>query len=320
MFERKEVTYDNKKYYYSNEYLRKMYESYNSQREHKENNNNNIIFKKILNLENVTVSNDQPKILFRKYITNTYFENKMKKQLEENNGFLTGDDFKKKLKKYLSHTIDRHNRTFKKFPLYNSKTKNRYSNYNLPKPKNLFSKCVSKNFERPPAKNKFYSTSDNILKSQNNEKKFPKRVSNKKKKSNQSQEDKKLLMNKLIKNGIKEIKNGNKSEKESFDRSNHKKKLNFLIENNVTLEEINKIKIENKENLNTKKKNIPKSRSKSKTNKNLNNIFIVKNKQNKQIYKPTVDQFEYLTKIHKEVSKIRSSKSESKIKGKGRKI
>ena len=330
MFERKETTYENKKYYYSNEYLRKMFESYNSQRD-KINGNNNIIFKKILNLENVNISKDKPKILFRKYVSeNTHFENQLKRQLVENNGYLNGEGSKKKLKKYLSHSIDRRNRLFKKFPIYNSKRKNnnhRHSNNVLPKYKNIFSKSVSKNFNRPSLNNNFCSTSENLLKRKNKEKRFSKGINSKKNKFKEPKADKKILMDKLIKNGIKEIKkrNKNKNEKESFEQTSHKKKLNFLIENNINIgENDNEKEIEKTKNitssagnLDIKKKNKSKSLNKNKKKNNLN-IFTVKDNQKKQKNKPVIDQFEYLTKIHKELKKIRSSKSKSKNKEKNK--
>lgn len=322
MFDRKKGIYKNKKFYNSNEYLQKIIESYNSQRELKQNKNNNTVFKKILKLENLNFPNDQPKIIFRKYTGNTNFENKKKKQILENNRYLNEEGNKKKLKKYLSHTMDRRHPVFKNFPLSSSKRKNsNYKNSNNvpPKTKTSFSKSISKNFNRPSLNNNFYSTSHHIKGKKDNEKKLSKGINNRKIKSKESKIDKKLLMEKLVKDGIKEIKKRNKNERKYSEQTNRKRKLDFLIKNGIIIRE-NENEIGNGKNIMSsfgsfeiKKKNKSKSANKNIKKNNLN-TFIANSKHDKQKNKPVVDQFEYITKIHKELNKIRSSKIKSKEK------
>lgn len=316
MFDRKGLIQENKRYYYSNEYLRQIFDSYNSQRELKSNNdNNNIVFTKILNCENVNVSNEQPKIIFRKNISDANYQNY---------DFIIGDGFLKSKSPIKSKK--------KKYPVYKNRTYTKKGgdtfrqSCNSLKRKNLFTKTISKNSFRPSINQKFYSTSDKVFNKKERNQKQKIKMENDKfintVNKNYNIYDKKLLMSKLIQDCKKGFKKYNKQNevKESFEQKNHKRKLDVLIKNGI------KIDISTDNNENTVKSNendnfgktidhLQKIKKKSKScNKNDHrrnlNIFKVDKKENKNHIRPKVDQFEYISKIREQLVKIKSDKKD----------
>ena len=89
MFDRKEVVKKNNKYFISNEYLRKIFESKQS-RQNIRYQNENSDFKKIEPIQKINVSNDHPMVLFHKSNHDGFYsiENRIKKELIENKGYI----------------------------------------------------------------------------------------------------------------------------------------------------------------------------------------------------------------------------------------
>jgi hypothetical protein len=122
MFDRKEVVTKNKKYFISNEYLRKIFESKQS-RQNIRYQNENSDFKKIEPIQKINVSNDHPMVLFHKSNHDGFYsiENRIKKDLLDNKGYIDDGGYKKKLLKFYSyHNTDQSQSKH----LYRSQSKN----------------------------------------------------------------------------------------------------------------------------------------------------------------------------------------------------
>ena len=102
MFERKEAIINNKRYFISQDYIRKVFEPTRSKTSIKSKDDNSD-FKRIETIQKINISNEHPKVLFHKPNNKNMYsiENKIKKDLIENKGYLNDGGYKKKIIKIL---------------------------------------------------------------------------------------------------------------------------------------------------------------------------------------------------------------------------
>lgn len=335
MIERKGISEKNKKYYISQEYIRKIFESNNSQRNIKSKNNYSD-FKKFKKKPKTNIFNDQPLVLFHKpnSSNNNFSEKKIKKDLFENKRYLNEGQNKRKILKYNSyHSTDKNN--FKNL-FFSSQTQNK-SNEN----KSLFnSKRTSFNKDiNLDSKQRDYS---NSIKKMNNRPKIMHKEEKAKKNKLfnsvnlqdieyrdiwiQKLTNKNIIIKKFLESmKVKKMTEINKKEvdikrkKDYLEQNNisYEKDSNIENEKNEDMNEIKTKKIINKNN-NKELKDI-KFNNKRFTNlsrrenyKNSNDEDVLKNKKMKKRYKEFVNQFEFLQKIKKEFNLLRKSKNKDK--------
>ena len=343
MFDRKETIVKNKKYLISHEYIRKLFESNNSQRNIKFKDNNNSDFKKVETIQKINISNDQPLVLFHKPNQNNNMhnlENQIKKDLVENKGYLNDGGYKKKLLKFYSYHNTDQNQSKNIFRSSYSQNKNRSKNnenFNFFNSKiTSFSMALNKRTLQ-----KDYSNSIKIRNKKSNSKYKEKKEKENKLFNSVNVKDIKyrdLLIKKLInkksleKNLLdsQKYKNNNKINRKEI---NYKRKKDYLDHNNISYSDIqienekNNIEInsltDNKNRNNSKKelKNIKDIKINDKRiigvlkkrNDNMNNFGDdnLINKNIKKRYKD-VNQFEFLKKIKKELNILRKSKEKDK--------
>ena len=226
MFDRKEAIVKNKKFFISHEYIRKLFESNRSQRNIKSKDNNSD-FKKVETIQKINVANDQPLVLFHKpnqYTANN-FENKIKKDLIENKGYLNDGGYKQKLLKYYScHLTDQNNHSKNLFRSSFSQHKSTSKNI-----QNQNSKRIS--FSMALNKRTLQKEYSNTIKKVNNRPKIRNKREEQKEKQNKlfnsvNVKDVKYKRNFLI----KKLTDNNYLVKNLFKKANIKEKENNLKE------------------------------------------------------------------------------------------
>ena len=331
MSERKESSSKSKKYYASQEYIRKIFESNNIQKRILSKN----VYSDFNNSKNkpkTNISNDQPFALF--HIPNSsnfnFSENKIKKDLIENKRYLSDSKNKKKLFKYNSYySTDQNN--FKNI-FFSSQTKNKSNqNNNLFNSKRaLFKKDINNCSEQKEYSNsiKKITTRPKIM---NKEEKVKK---NKLFNSVNLQDfefrdiwiQKLTNKNIIIKKFLESMKDKKMTEINKIEVA-LKRKKDYLEQNNISYEKDSNIENEKNKNINENKikKNIDielkdiklnnkrfANLSKRENNKNSNDEEVLNNKKMKKRYKEFVNQFEFLRKIKKEFNILRKSKNKDK--------
>lgn len=327
MFERKEDLIKNKKLFISPEYLRKVFDTNNSQRNAKFKNINED-FKKIESIQKIDVSIEHPLVLFNKPKKEKTFgiENAIKKDLIEKNGYIDDGGFKKKLLKYYFYHNTEQNHPKNTPHLSKSNSKNKTSGnqsskrtsfstgFNKRSIQKQYSNSIKKINKRPSISQK-----EEKEKERTNKLFFSVNLKDTKKKNlmMESLPDK----NKIVKNLFRSFEKNNNNNKcfklidnnskENKKESDFKRKKEYLDKNNISYENINDDKNENKNNDESKD-------AKTKTDKKIKNIFkitlkkdiydISNKKKQKKRYKDSVNQFEYLQKIRKELNILKRSK------------
>ena len=314
MFDRKEVVTKNKKYFISNEYLRKIFESKQS-RQNVRYQNENSDFKKIEPIQKINVSNDHPMVLFHKSNHDGFYsiENRIKKELIENKGYIDDGGYKKKLLKFYSH----HNTDQSQSKnLYRSKNKNiNRSNEN----KNFFNSNRT-SFSMGLNKRTIQKDYSNSIKKVSKRPKIIYEIKKNKEKGNnlfnslnvQDIENrnsliKKLTNKKVVKN-LLYIKNNNTI---NIKERSYKRKKDYLEHFNISYDKEN-----GNENVkNDQLKNLKDIRFKNKifneiksSSNNINN----NDKRKKKKYKDNVKQFEFINKIKKELHILQQSNEKNK--------
>ena len=330
MFERKEGIIKNKKLFISPEYLRKVFDSNMSQRNTKPKNINED-FKKIESIQKIDVSIEHPLVLFNKpKKDNTYgIENAIKKDLIEKNRYIDDGGFKKKLLKYYFYCNTDQNHLKNTPHLSKSNSKNK-TNGNQSSKRTSFSTGFNKRSIQKKYSNSIKKISKRPNISQKEEKEKEKQRNNKLffSVNLKDNKNKNLLIesltdkNKIVKNLFRSFEKNNSNNKcikiiDSFSKENKKendikRKKEYLDKNNISYENINDDKNDNKNNNESKD-------LKTKTeNKKIKNIFKIPikrdnydfsdKKKQKIRYKDSVNQFEYLQKIRKELNILKRSK------------
>ena len=330
MFERKEGIIKNKKLFISPEYLRKVFDSNMTQRNTKPKNINED-FKKIESIQKIDVSIEHPLVLFNKpKKDNTYgIENAIKKDLIEKNGYIDDGGFKKKLLKYYFYCKTEQNHLKNTPHLSKSNSKNK-TNGNQNSKRTSFSTGFNKRSIQKKYSNSIKKISKRPNISQKEEKEKEKQRNNKLffSVNLKDNKNKNLLIesltdkNKIVKNLFRSFEKNNSNNKcikiiDSFSKENKKendikRKKEYLDKNNISYENINDDKNDNKNNNESKD-------LKTKTeNKKIKNIFKIPikrdnydfsdKKKQKIRYKDSVNQFEYLQKIRKELNILKRSK------------
>jgi len=330
MFERKEGIIKNKKLFISPEYLRKVFDSNMSQRNTKPKNINED-FKKIESIQKIDVSIEHPLVLFNKpKKDNTYgIENAIKKDLIEKNGYIDDGGFKKKLLKYYFYCNTDQNHLKNTPHLSKSNSKNK-TNGNQNSKRTSFSTGFNKRSIQKKYSNSIKKISKRPNISQKEEKEKEKQRNNKLffSVNLKDNKNKNLLIesltdkNKIVKNLFRSFEKNNSNNKcikiiDSFSKENKKendikRKKEYLDKNNISYENTNDDENDNKNNNESKD-------LKTKTeNKKIKNIFKIPikrdnydfsdKKKQKIRYKDSVNQFEYLQKIRKELNILKRSK------------
>lgn len=333
MFERKETIVKNKKLFISPEYLRKVFDSNISQRNMKSKNINED-FKKIESIQKIDVSVEHPLVLFNKPKKGNSFgiENAIKKDLIEKNGYIDDGGFKKKLLKYYFYCNTEQNHLKNTPHLSKSNSKNK-TNGNQSSKRTSFSTGFNKRSIQKKYSNSIKKINKRPNISQKEEKEKEKERNNKLffSVNLKDAKNKNLLIesltdkNKIVKNLFRSFeKNNNNNNKcikiiDSISKENKKeidikRKKEYLDKNNISYENINDDKNDNKNNNNNESKDV-KTKTENKKIKNMFKIplkrdnydFSNKKKQKKR-YKDSVNQFEYLQKIRKELNILKRSK------------
>ena len=312
MFETKEAIINNKRYFVSHEYIRKVLEPFKSQTNIKSKDDNSY-FKRIETIQQINISDDHPKVLFHKANNNHMYsiENKIKKDLIENKGYINDGGYKKKLLKYFSyHNTDQ---TQPKNIFRSAHSQNKYKSKNN---KNIF-KSNGTSFSMGLNKCTLQKDYSNSIKKLNRKLKIKKenKEENDKGKNRllhsvnlHDIKDRNLLIKKLItKDLVINLFRNNKNITENIKKEyEYQRKKDYLDHNGITYDNINE---NEKNNDSNNKNNIRKA-----LNININNN---KNGTNyryyrKKRYKEIVNSFEFLHKIKKELNILRKSKEKDK--------
>ena len=311
MFDKKEIIIKNKKCFISHEYIRKLFES-NQSKQNIKSLNNNSNFRKIDTIQKINISNDHPLVLFHKPDARNFYniENKIKKDLFDNKGYIDDGGYKRKLLKYYSHQNTDHNYLKN---LYHSQNKNTSKNnennnfFNSHRPSfsiGLNRRTILKDY------------SDSIKKANKKTKIKYEKIKNKEKENKlfnslnvQEIKNRSSLIEKLTnKNIIENLFNNKNNNIINLKENNYKRKKDYLDHHNISYENENineNIKNDNLKNLkdiNFKNKilNGPKS--------SINNG----DKRTKIKFKNSVNQFEFIHKIKKELQILQKSKEKNK--------
>ena len=314
MFDRKEVVKKNNKYFISNEYLRKIFESKQS-RQNIRYQNENSDFKKIEAIQKINISNDHPMVLFHKSNHDGFYsiENRIKKDLLDNKGYIDDGGYKKKLLKFYSyHNTDQSQ----------SKHLNRSQSKNINKSnenKNFFNSHRT-SFSMSLNKRTIQKDYSNSIKRVNNRPKIIIEIKKNKEKGNelfnslnaQDNENrnsliKKLTNKKVVKN-LLNIKNNNTI---NINERSYKRKKDYLEYFNISCdkengnENVKNDKLKDLKDITFKNKIFNELKS---SNNNINN----NDKRKKKKYKDNVKQFEFIHKIKKELYILQKSKEKNK--------
>ena len=322
MFERKEKIINNKKFFISHDYIRKVFEPNYSHRNIKSNDNNSN-FKKIETVHKIGITNEQPLVLFHKPNLNNIhsLENKIKKDLVENKGYLNDGGYKKKLLKYYSYHNTDQNQSKN---IYRSLTQNK-NRSKINDNDNIFSSKHS-SFNMGLNSRTLQKEYSNSIK------KFKPKIKQKKEKEKEVRnkifnsvnltdvKNKNLLIQKLLNKDYIEKNMFKVTNKNKTKENDYKRKKDYLKNNYISYED----ETENEKEKNNDKSKIINSNNKNdkelKDIKNINNKNIFKsdndyfnsNKNNKKRYKDIVNQFEFLKKIKKEYNILKKSKNKDK--------
>ena len=324
MFERKEAIINNKKYFMSHDYIRKLFESNNSHRNMNSNDNNYTNFKKVDIIQKIGISNDQPLVLFHKPNSKHIhsLENKIKKDLIDNKGYLNDGGYNKKLAKYISYHNTEQNASKNIFRSTCSQNKNR-SKMNgdqniLNSKRTSFSMGLNKRRIRKDYSNSIKKLNrrpniKHIMEGQDPKKKLFNSISIKKDNNFKNLFIKKIINKNNIKKNLYESAKYKKSNKKDND---YKRKKEYLELNGISYEHDTEVENEkNNQNVNNNKCNknnnsndIKNTKNVNIHNANVNDINNFNNKKPKKIYKAIVNQFEFLQKIKKEMNNLRKSR------------
>ena len=318
MHDRKVAIIKNKKIYMSSDYVRKIINTYKGRNLLNSNQGINDILLKIEGSQNIDVSKEQPLILFNKSKKRDInMENQIKKELAENQGFLNNDALKKNLLRFYSYDLSKDNTTKTKtknlfrYPLsYNKKRKARNKqNTNS----ELFHSIQSMDGHKRNKQEEYSNSIRERLKSstskknKNNNLYVGTQAPTLKRKNTMEQLTNNILINKkfLEKSLSKKEKNMNsirQRKKEYLD-------LNAITYENIDVEENKSDEKEKKRKVKIFKngkyiKNIFKNKKENKSENNKENVVEKKKKKLKDI-KCSVDAFEYINKIQKEIKNLK---------------
>lgn len=311
MLERKEVIINNKnnqkvKCLISMDYQGQMYRSYQSQKDIQQKDMNSN-FKKIEKNIKIKISNNNPTILFLK--PELRMKDKSKKETNksiENKRYLYNYDLKNNRRKANHHQnfFNTRSKLISKASTLNNKSSKKYKVKFIKKMNSLSNN--GKNKEHTINHNKLYNSTNTIKKDLMNKEDLIKKLTNKKVVKN-------LLIN--LKSNI----NGNNVKNLCYER-----KKEYLIKNNIVLDNEETKGNNNIESSEVKEKNNKNGDNNhelkdiSEINMNDNRIINVSksednfkrnnNKKEKTRYKAIINQFEYLKKIKKELYILRKSK------------
>jgi len=327
MFERKEALVKNKKFFISHEYIRKVFDSHESQRNIKTQ-SIDPDFKKIESIQKINISIEQPLVLFHKSNRENTFgiENAIKKDLINKNGYIDDGGFKKKLLKYYSYHNTEQNRPKIKSHLLSQSQNNNKMNENqncFNSKRTSYSMGISKRNIQKEYLNSIKKMGKRKNIQQKEDKEKPNRLFysvNLKETKNRDSLIKNLTdKNRIVKNLFRGIKNNNYNSndivanisKENKKENDFKRKREYLDNNNISYDNISNV--ENDINSN-KSKDLKKIKAKFKIKspnyRKTKNYFTNSNdKREKKRYKDFVNQFEFLQKIKKELNILQKSKN-----------
>ena len=255
------------------------------------------------------------------YLTDGGLKNKIKKFNNENNTnakIVSKSNSKSMINKNYSQSMKIITKT---------KENKNSSNNNLNKIKDKNYKHIKRNnYFSPPPKSK---GSNNKKKKQikkvkeKNEKE--KKIEKQKETESEIDEEKRIYMNQLIENAVAGyIRNIQLEKKSRMEEEINEKKQKVLEDNGIEINidslentqdkenEYNDLegdKIEEEININSQSSNYNNVKSNRNYNFQINNYLITNHDSEKKIYKPKVDQFEFIRKINKERKKNQSKKS-----------
>lgn len=350
MFDRRQLIVNSKKYFLSNEYLRKVFESNKSQRNIKSKDNSSN-FRKIETIQKINVSNEQPLILFKKQNKNNLYslENIIKKDNIDNKGYLNDGGYKRKYLKYYSYHNTEQNQPKKLFRSSYSQNRDRSKinenqNY-LNSKRTSFSMGLNSRTLQKDYSNSIKKMQKRPNSSKNKEKKEEKEKENKMFNSIDVKNIKyrNLLVRKLtdkniiIKNFLGSMNNNDNynnkirrnifKEKENKNEIDFKRKKEYLDKNNISYDNDNETENENinnnknRTNYNNYKKEEHEledikdikmdDRRIAKASKSPNIRIkyndILNNKKIKKKFKNSINQFEFIKKIKKELKNLKKS-------------
>jgi len=322
MFERKKAIVNNKKFFISHEYIRKVFDSHVSQRNIKTQ-NIDPDFKKIERIQKINISIEQPLVLFQKSNREYTFsiENAIKKDLLNKNGYIDDGGFKKKLLKYYSYHNTEQNRPKIKSHLLSQSQNNNKINENqnfLNSKRTSYSMGISKRNLQKEYLNSIKKSKRSNTK-QKEDKVKPNRLFNSVNLKDIKNKDSLIKhltdKNRIVKNLFRSIKNNNYNSSDKIDNiskenkkeNDFKRKREYLDNNNISYENISNI--ENDLN-NNNPKDSKKIKIKNPNYRKSKNFFTNSNdKREKKRFKDFVNQFEYLQKIKKELDILQKSKN-----------
>lgn len=323
MFERKETLVNNKKFFISHEYIRKLFDSHDTQRNIKTQ-NIDPDFRKIESIQKINISIEQSLVLFHKSNRESKFniEKFIKKDLINKNGFIDDGGFKKKLLKYYSfHNIEKNRPKIKTHLLSQSQNNNKMNENPIcvNSKRTSYSMGISKrNIQREYLNHiKKIDRRPNIKQKEGKEKSNRLFYSvNLKDVKNKDSLIKNLTdKNRIVKNLFRDNKNNtyNSNDKvpNTSKEKDFKRKREYLDNNNISYENISNIENDIK---NSGAKELKKIKIKDKIKsqnyrKTIDFLTISKDKREKKRYKDFVNQFEYLRKIKKELNILQKSKN-----------
>ena len=323
MFERKEAIINNKRYFISQDYIRKVFEPTRSKTSIKSKDDNSD-FKRIETIQKINISNEHPKVLFHKPNNNHMYsiENKIKKDLIENKGYLNDGGYKKKLLKYYSyHNTDQSN---SKNIFRSTISQNKSSSKNNEN-KNFFNSNRT-SFSMGLNKRTIQKDYSNSIKKLNRKLKIKKENKEEKNKGNNRLLNsvnlydvkyrnlliKKLVIKNLAVNLFRISKNNNENKKKE---NNYQRKKDCLKLNRIAYDNPNEIEKNNDSNdKNNKRK---KSHDNNNNRNNRNSKDSSKDSKansyyRKKRYKEIVNPLEFIHKIKKELNFLRKSKEKDK--------
>ena len=322
MFERKEAIINNKRYFISQDYIRKVFEPTRSKTSIKSKDDNSD-FKRIETIQKINISNEHPKVLFHKPNNNHMYsiENKIKKDLIENKGYLNDGGYKKKLLKYYSyHNTDQSN---SKNIFRSTISQNKSSSKNNEN-KNFFNSNRT-SFSMGLNKRTIQKDYSNSIKKLNRKLKIKKENKEEKNKGNNRLLNsvnlydvkyrnlliKKLVIKNLAVNLFRISKNNNENKK----KENDYQRKNYCLElNNIDNQ---KNKIEKNKDSNDKNNKRKKSHDNNNNRNNRNSKDSSKDSKansyyRKKRYKEIVNPLEFIHKIKNELNILRKSKEKDK--------
>ena len=317
MFERKEAIINNKRYFISHEYIRKVFEPNRSKTSIKSK-DDNYDFKRIETIQKINISNEHPKVLFHKSNNNHMYsiENKIKKDLIENKGYLNDGGYNKKLLKYYSyHNTDKNNSKNIFRSTYSQNKNSSKNNEN----KDFF-KSNRTSFNMSLNKRTIQRDYSNSIKKLNKKLKIKKENKKENNKENNrlinsvnlhDVKYRNLLIKKLVNKdlAINLFKNSKNNTENAKKDDGYKRKKDYLDHYGITYDGENEIEKNNlSNNKDNKRKKLDYKNNNNRNGLNLKEYSYYRKKRNKQIVNP----FEFIHKIKKELNILRKSKEKDK--------